>query len=319
MALDVVLIHLGGRVPGYLRTSAAQARAVSGRDPVVVGPLAGARLRGDRLTRFRRRERLSDLGLARFWRYSAERLFVLEEAMRSAGLDRCLHIESDNLLYADPATYDPWLRTTFRDGVAICPLTRTEDTAAIMYVGSRSALGSFNERLLELVEMGPQVLLETHGGEMANEMRMLRVLRDEGLAEALPTTVAAALASESSAVFDPASYGQCVDGTPATPGISYAGDHHEIGRHLLGGDYRVIWDAQQRVPTVESTSDRAALPLANLHIHSKRLHRWTTEVTPPPPPRPPRLPARAFAAANGYRLAGARRLRRGFARRPPEA
>jgi hypothetical protein len=311
VALDVVLIHLGGRVPGFLRTSAAQAKAVSGRDPIVVGPVRGARMRGDRLQRFRAGERLSDMGLGGFWRYSAERLFVLEETMRSAGIDRCLHIESDNLLYVDPAAYQAWLGDTHGDGIGVCPLTEFEDTAAIMYVGSRRALGDLNEALLGLVEMGPQALLDAHGGPMAHEMRMLHLLRTEhGLTRALPTTVAGALAAGAGTVFDPASYGQSVDGIPSAPGVSYAGDHQEVGREIVSGNYRVVWDAQQRTPSVESRSDSTALPLANLHIHSKRLERFTTEVRPPDPPGPPGVPARAAAAAALYLRAARRRLKR---------
>lgn len=285
--MDVVLIHLGSRLPGFAKVAAAQAEAIGGHAPVVVGPVAGRRLRGERLDRFRASERLSHMGLAGFWRYSAERLFVLEEVMRARGMSRCLHIESDNLLYVAPSAYEDWLITRYGDEVAICPLTDDEDTAAVMYVGSLPALAAFNDGLLELVELGPERLLELHGGPMANEMRMIHLLRTQrGLARALPTTPAAARELGAAQVFDPASYGQLVDGTPGAPGVSYAGDHHQVGRLLLEGELRVVWDPQQHAPRVVSRSDGAEIPLANLHIHSKRLERWTTETTPPDPPGP---------------------------------
>lgn len=303
MALEVVLVHLGGRPPRHLRDAVAQAHGVSGREPIVIGPLRGARLRSERLTRFRRGERLTELGLGGFWRYSAERLLVLEEAMSRAGIDRCLHIESDNLLYMDPARYEGWLADTYAGAVATCPLTEHEDTAAIMYVGSLASLRAFNDGLVDLVELGPARLLEQRGGPMANEMRMLRLLRDGGLAQPLPGLVADALAAGAPAVFDPASYGQQVDGTPSTPGVPYAGEHHFIGRELLAGRYTVLWDAQQRCPLVSSAADDAILPIANLHIHSKRLGRWRTETSPPPAPAAPPRPVRAARlAAEGVRV-----------------
>jgi len=307
--VDVILIHLGSRPPAFVRTAAAQVQAISGRAPLFIGPVRGARLRGRRLDRFRAVERLTDMGLNGFWRYSAERLFVLEEAMRRAGLARCLHIESDNLLYVAPAEYERWLAGAYGDGIAVCPLTDHEDTAAVMYVGSLAALAELNAGLLELVELGPARLLELHSGGMANEMRMLRLLRTErGLARALPTTTEAAQELGAAQVFDAASYGQLVDGTPATPGVSYAGDHHEVGRLVLDGRVRVRWDAQQHRPFTARAADGLEMPLANLHIHSKRLERWTTETVPPGRPRP--SPAQRAAFAGRAAFTAVRRARR---------
>lgn len=307
--MDVVLIHLGGRAPAYLRDAVEQATGVCGRPPVVVGPREGRRARGTRLDRFRARERMTEMGLGGFWRYSAERLFVLEEALRARGIGRCVHIESDNLLYVPPAEYEGWLGERHGDGIATCPLTEHEDTAAVMYVGSIRALEAYNQALLELVELGEQELLDRHGGTMANEMRMLRVLRDAGRAGALPTTVARAAETGSSVVFDPASYGQHVDGIPGSPGVPYAGGHHEVGREILAGDTSVSWDAQRRAPL--ATRYGVTFPLANLHVHSKRLRRLVTEWSPPSPPAAPGLAGRVKAQLRDQALRLRHRRRSG--------
>ena len=285
--MDVVLIHLGGRLPRFLPTAAAQIELISGRAPVVVGPREGRRLDGPRLRRFRAGEGLTDMGLAGFWRFAAERFFVLEESMRERGIDRCLHLESDNLLYVDPARIEGWLADTYGAAVALCPLTDDEDTAGIMYVGSLAALEAFNEALVELVELGPERLLAEHGGTMANEMRMIHLLRTRHeLSRALPTTIAAARELDCEIVFDAASYGQWVGGTHAIPGVPYAGDHHVVGREFLAERYEVLWDAQQRAPSVREAGDGRLWPLANLHVHSKQLRTWATAplATPPGPP-----------------------------------
>ncbi|MHB1569049.1 MAG: hypothetical protein ACYCXW_02525 [Solirubrobacteraceae bacterium] len=273
--MEVVLIHAGRRAPRHLHESTQQAAAINGLAPIVVGPRRARRYRGSKLDDFRRAEHLSQMGLGGFWRYTAERLFVLEECMRELRLKRCLHIESDCLLYAPLAAYDSWLADVYNDRVAVCPLTDDEDTAAVLYAGSLDALAAFNAALLEFVRIEPERFVQTHGGPMANEMRMMFLARTEqGLAMALPVTVADALALASPCVFDPGSYGQLVDGVPGEPGTPYVGDHHLIGRELLSGNYRVRWDAQQRAPYVRSESDAAEYPLANLHVHSKRLDRW---------------------------------------------
>jgi hypothetical protein len=297
--MDIVLIHVGGRVPRFLRDAVRQIEHVSGARPLVIGPRRAAAFAGPRLQRFRACERLSQMGLDGFWRYACERFFVLEDAMREAGIDRCLHLESDNLLYVDPAALEPWLVSTYGREIAICPVTDDEDTAAVLYAGSLAALETFNERLLELVALGPAGLLERHGGAMGNEMRMLHLLRAQfGLARALPTTLAAAAQSGAPVVFDAASYGQWVDGTPGAAGVPFAGDHHIVGRALLADEIELGWDAQRRAPWVRSTASGGApagprTPLANLHVHSKRLALWTTPRPAPPPVAPgPLAPAR---------------------------
>ena len=222
-AVEVVLIHLGGRPPRFLRDACRQIELVARRSPIVVVAHRGSPPPpGPRLERFRATERMSQLGLGGFWRYACERFFVLEDTMRARKLRHCLHLESDNLLYADPARIEPWLSTTYADDVAVCPLTGDEDTAAVMYVGSLAALAAFNERLVDLVALGPEGLLARYGGAMGNEMRMLHLLRVEfGLARALPTTRDHAARLGAPAVFDAASYGQWVDGTPEAAGVPY--------------------------------------------------------------------------------------------------
>jgi hypothetical protein len=272
-----VLIHLGSPPPEYMRICAAQLATVWGAQPIVVGPRQGARFRGRKLKRFRKHESLSGMGLERFWRYACERIFVLEELMLTLGLDRCLHVESDVLIYLPPHAFMPWVSDAYGSAVAICPLTATEDAAAVMYVGSLGSLGRLTKALLELVEMGPS-LLDVHGGQMANEMRMLHILRTElGLCEALPTTIAQAVAMTAPCVFDPASYGQYLDGTPGQPGVRFAGDHHEAGRELISGRCELVWNPQNRRPVLRGGSGEQTLwPLANLHVHSKRLAGWST-------------------------------------------
>jgi hypothetical protein len=293
--VDVVFIHLGGRTPRYLRVAVQQVRHVTGRAPHCVLPRVARGYRGRHLVRFRSSEHLSPLGLNGFWRYACERFFVLEEFMRLHGIDRCLHIESDNLLYVAPAEFEHWLVRAYGDRIATCPMTDDEDSAGVLYVGSLAALAAFNEQLLGLVELGPDRLLAEYGGQMGHEMRMLHVLRTQfGLSLALPTTIASAAELGSPVVFDAASYGQWVDGTPGTAGVPYAGDHHIVGRAFLAGDIELLWSAQRIAPFLRSAQRSGPLqPLANLHVHSKRLALWSTPVAAPPPVPPgPLAPAR---------------------------
>jgi hypothetical protein len=291
-----------------------QARTVSGTEPVLVGPRAGVRLSGPKLDAFRASEQLTPMGLDGFWRYTAERLFVLEAHMLATGMRRCLHIESDVLLYAQPAGYADWLERAYDDGIAACRLTDTEDTAAVMYVGSVEALGRLTEGLLELVRTPPAEIMASHGGEMAHEMRMLHLLRTRsGLSRALPGTPEEARDLGAPLIFDAGSYGQYVDGWYWEPGLSYVSERHLIGTALGTGRYDVHWDTRRQQPLV--VEGDTATPLANLHVHSKRLDLWTTEDRPPPG-RPAGLPGASTARARIARartrvLVAGSRLRRG--------
>jgi hypothetical protein len=320
--LDVVLIHLGSRPPGYMHVAARQAREISGRDTVVIGPKLGASYRGAKLDAFRDGEQLSGFGLSGFWRYTAERFFVLEEHMRATGMSSCIHLESDNLLYVSPAEFGDWLFRTYGDGVAVCPFTRTEDTAAVFYVGSLDALAAVNEALLEMARMPPGELLEKHGGEMANEMRMLRLIREAGLCSALPASIEDAERAGSAHVFDPGSYGQYIDGWYWEPGVSFTDARHLVGEALAEGRYRLYWNAWRTAPLV-SLPTAEPKPLVNLHVHSKRLDEWTPRTLTPPKrpagfPSEAPLPVRVRKAANDA-LATATKIRRRNRRAPRAA
>ncbi|MFL5906722.1 MAG: hypothetical protein ACJ75Z_03895 [Solirubrobacterales bacterium] len=314
-SLEIVLIHLGAAPPAYMQACISQVEAISGRSPLVVDPATGAAFNSPKLDRFRAAEELSGYGLEGFWRYACERFFVLEEFMAAAGLDRCIHLETDTLLYVSPSRITAWLDDTYGESVAVCPLTDTEDTAAFMYVGSRQALSRLNDALLELVEVGPERLLETYGEGMAHEMKMLHILRTRtGLCEALPTLPGEARATGSSHLFDPGSYGQYVDGTVFEPGVSYAADHHLIGRELRAAQCRLVWDAPREHPLVYA--DAEFFPLVNLHVHSKRLEevRSGQNRRQAPPDRRTRLSRRARAVAHRVRARTGRLTKASFKR-----
>jgi hypothetical protein len=235
----------------------------------------GAALDGPKLRTFRRRERLSQMGPRGFWRYAAERLFVLEEYMRRAGMPRCLHVESDNLVFPELLTAGSRgaLDHHLGSSVAACPLTEDEDTAAVLYVGSIDALGRVTDALLDLASMRPEHFLQVHGGQMFNEMRMLAVLREWGLTRSLPTSPAEPLARSLGLVFDPASYGQWLDGTHSVPGTAFASDLHILGPALRSGN--LIADVRPGADHGEvRLRGETGLPLANIHVHSKRLAMW---------------------------------------------
>jgi hypothetical protein len=76
-------------------------------------------------------------------------------------------------------------------------------------------------------------------------------------------------------LFDPASWGQYVGGTPHGEGPGFTAPHHWIGNDLRAGRYQIRWDTDgegRRIPYVKAPDDGSQeWPLFNLHIHSKNM------------------------------------------------
>ena len=73
-------------------------------------------------------------------------------------------------------------------------------------------------------------------------------------------------------VFDPATYGQFLDGTPGTPGISILPDS------IIGEEFKINQNIKIVFNTVEDYKvpfiiyNNVTFKINTLHIHSKRLH-----------------------------------------------
>jgi hypothetical protein len=203
-----------------------------------------------------------------FWNYTCLRFFFIELYMRQNRIDRVLHIENDNLLFVMPL--EDWLSSRYKGQVAVAPITDSLDGAGIMYVDTLDALSQMNDAILVLMRRGIDDLRQSYGFDM-NEMRFLNILRTSGLAPvaALPVLPE----DDGHYVFDPASYGQSIDGNSAAPGIPTIEERHIVGKQILSGAIKV-GRGTAHCPYVAGSV--GVFPLVNLHIHSKRLHRFTS-------------------------------------------
>ena len=122
--IPIVFIHIGGAPPDYAAVAVRQARLWNPAAPifflssVVAEYGAGEQWltladipKGATRKRFEATTELDATWRGGFWRVTTERLFILEDWMRSAGVEECLHVENDNMLYASVADLVPALRT----------------------------------------------------------------------------------------------------------------------------------------------------------------------------------------------------------------
>lgn len=207
-----------------------------------------------------------------FWLYTFERLFILEEFIRQFKIKDALHIENDVLIYDTPQFLK--YRKLYLNKIAMNPIGERYCTFAYAYV-SLNPLSLLNDDLLFLLSLGQDELSRRLSGEMINEMTCIALLFKKkrkylDFFPILPTGEFSKNYSELGYVYDSASYGQFLDGTPGTQGQPYRGSHHYIGRWLNDSD-KIIFENGKPLLIKENYK----VPIFDLHIHSKRIGLFT--------------------------------------------
>lgn len=289
----IVFIHVYGAPPPYTHIAIEQARRWNPDAPIVflssvvqdygVGetwvdisdiPLGAAH------QRFRDMTPMED-----FWKWTTERLFVLEDWMRWKGIEECIHFEYDNTIYQDLSVMIPLLRkispglsTTFQgqgrnlSGVRAC--------FSVVYCSSLDALSNFTRFLASSrLKSDEMVLGGLYWQDTPEECSFL------------PTTpVGVTLKSEKyrhwlederfkevGCIFDGSNFGQYLGGTDP----KYHKDNITPGFinpdcDFRADQYEYVWitdEVGRRYPTIKDKDGRQ-WKIANLHIHCKRLHEF---------------------------------------------
>lgn len=201
-----------------------------------------------------------------FWKYTTERLFVLEDLCNHLNISEFFHVENDNMIYFDANT----MLETFRrysNGLMAPALSRKELTFGILYCNIPSVLS-------ELTEF---ILLSHSENEMSTSSRFFNT--HIGSTSYLPSIPIEALDDRFASgglvdfkgIFDPAQYGQWIGGidprnghsAPFTFSNSEAIVQPNTFAYEIGDDGR-YW----------ILSTKSKYPIYLLHIHSKMLERF---------------------------------------------
>ncbi len=212
-----------------------------------------------------------------FWCLTAKRLWYLADFIAERKFNNTIHFENDVLLYVDPLNH----LQTFQDeysGLAITRGTYLDCMTGFSYsrnYGDWSEFTKYAENLLN----NPN-LVQNEQYEMLHEMALLgtyeRNVHDSIIAT-LPSLPFGDLSRGLDTLriqFDPASWGQYALGTHSKPVPGWAEHKHFIGHEILRGSVDLQWDVidGMRKPFVLDKVNQARWPLANLHVHSKRLN-----------------------------------------------
>lgn len=285
----IILVHIGNELPTYIHTCIEQIKRVAHADVLLVHsenikdvPKGVDTIHYEEVRNYGAMAKFNSLDYfdewthrgEPFWKYACERLFVVEAAMDAVFIDRAMHIENDNLVYARPDV--DYLYKTIGGKIGLTAINEELLSAGIMYVGSLDSLRIFNESMIRLLEQGEQELMRKYGGVMMHEMRMMKIASMEPDS---PIRMLPIFPDESSKfVYDCASWGQYVGGVHHGDGSKFAHNSHFIGREIINKRYDVRWtiDGELKVPAIIDWKDKSksGKMIYNLHIHSKNLEGW---------------------------------------------
>jgi len=292
--IPIVFIHIGDAPPDYIGTAIQQARKWNPMSPIVFISssfpeeeyadeeriLLSTLPVSTNHAKFLENTRLSVDWRGGFWRVTTERLFVLEDWMRYKGITECVHLENDIMLYTDLSELVPIFRktsaglsTTFQgQGVK---LNQIRMCFSILYCCSIGALSNFVASLV----------LNNRG---IDEMQLSGPYWQDTPEECsvLPTApVGTLLVSETfrswyenpefSCIFDAAAHGQFIGGIDPIHGDTTVGFVNR-DTDFRSDQFLYGWSVdsfQRRYPILMDKVGNL-WPIANLHIHCKRLEEF---------------------------------------------
>ncbi|CAK0757883.1 conserved hypothetical protein [Gammaproteobacteria bacterium] len=233
-----------------------------------------------------------------FWTYVIERFFYLETLALRFGLENIIHLETDNLLYADLTVIVPLLARCYQ-GIAVPFVKDDRAIAGIVYFKDHNALARLTLFFANIFLNNP--------GVQINDMDLLGVLRqsfgpavidslpvvpsdDPGPMQSLVGTQAADPTlytrhfDSFRAIFDPGPLGQFIDGIDPrnAPGRKIIGFINETAVYWPSRyRYLLAFDEQgRRIPYLCTANHR--WPIINLHFHSKNLSAFLSRPRPRP-------------------------------------
>ena len=288
----IVFIHLGPELPPYMRDTVRQARTWNPSAEIVcIAEKAGAFEVGEKwillseippteqYQRFKETCILDTGFRGGFWRFTTERLFVLESWMTWCGLQECFHLENDNPMYFSLEQLLPQLRTKSPGLLAPIHGQGADSNSfrvcfSVLYVNSRESIGNMIYTLAsapshidEMERCGEYWLLNRDECGYLPAAPPCTVLRREDFRDGLIDT-------EYGLVFDAMLYGQYLGGVDprnelpnGAPGYVNPDTEFTADQFLYG--WRAD-DEGRRYPVLMDHDGRE-WRIANLHIHCKRV------------------------------------------------
>ncbi len=218
-------------------------------------------------------------GESDFWTITTTRLMYIANFLREKNIHDAYHFENDVLLYLSLEEVNSIFTNTYKD-LAITFGGPDKIMTGFMFIKNPKALSHLTTFILNLLHQYKlRDIRRQYKMDMVNEMTLMRVYSKEYPERiiSLPTIPFGDWSKGFdlfNSIFDPASWGQYVGGTPeGIPGVKP--EDHYIGQLLRERlDYTVIWKNGDCKKTPYFRYDGKEVKINNLHIHSKNLHLY---------------------------------------------
>lgn len=287
MAIPIVFVHLGFTPPPeYARIAVKQARSWNPDAPIIVLSSvipeetydSGEEWikiadvpKTEEHTRFQENTILDTGFRDGFWRFSTERLFVLYDWMSFRGVTECIHFENDNTVYFSVSEMLPVLRANTK-GMTAAFHGEGHMCYSAFYCNNLTALSEF----LFFLGTGHYNLDEMRRGAdfWEEHSHICSVFPVVPPGSSLKSEDYRPLCENAAfpCVFDAAAHGQYLGGEDPRNGSRGPGYIND-GAAFRPDQFAYTWlkDAADRLYPLLIDKDGKKWPIANLHIHSKRL------------------------------------------------
>lgn len=201
------------------------------------------------------------------WITSLKRIFCIEAVMDKLNLKNCIHFDNDVLVYK---SYQDLINYFSQERINITSYNRKRLIFGYSFFPSYKLVRQLCENILEKVIYNKNNSWTSNNGKPYNEMELLNLVYEDNKRQ---FSLLSSLPYNNLQIFDPAGYGQYIDGTFVNPHKIYkkrfTSSNDPVGVEIKSKRIKVKFTDEPFVIWKEKLFD-----LANLHIHSKRLHKY---------------------------------------------
>ena len=218
-----------------------------------------------------------EYGSADYWCVAAIRLFYLYEYMNKMNLNKVFHFENDIMIYEELDSIFNIIKSNnlYQDKIAITRGTNNKIMTGFVYIDNKEVLDHLLEQITNYLINKDN--LYTYGIDHINEMGLLHVyqINNPDKLVNLPILPKNEMFEEFelfNSIFDPATYGQYLDGTPSTPGESILPDSIIANEININNNFKIEFEVIEGLRFPFIITDIGKFKINSLHIHSKRLN-----------------------------------------------